>query len=128
MMRVGVLQSVQVGTPHRYGPAGARDVLERPWTTSFFRVPSAEPRWLYTTHLDGNAQADTTNHARPDQAVLLYAAAHDHLVGRSEATIALYCRRSCAVALAWTTAASMNTCLPDRSGKATTNRRYGLWA
>jgi hypothetical protein len=30
---VGVLQSVQVGTPHRYGTAGARDVLERPWTT-----------------------------------------------------------------------------------------------
>jgi MOSC domain-containing protein YiiM len=76
MMQVGVLQSVQVGTPHRYGTAGARDVLERPWTTSFVRVPSAEPRWLYTTHLDGNAQADTTNHGRPDQAVLLYAAAH----------------------------------------------------
>ena len=76
MMRVGVLQSVQVGTPHRYGSAGARDVLKRPWTTSFVRVPSTEPRWLYTTHLDGNAQADTKNHGRPDQAVLLYAAAH----------------------------------------------------
>jgi MOSC domain-containing protein YiiM len=75
-MRVGVLQSMQVGTPHRYGTAGARDILERPWTTSFVRVPSTEPRWLYTTHLDGNAQADTKNHGRPDQAVLLYAAAH----------------------------------------------------
>jgi MOSC domain-containing protein YiiM len=76
MMQVGVLQSVQVGTPHRYGTAGARDVLERPWTTSFVRVPSTEPRWLYTTHLDGNAQVDTKNHGRPDQAVLLCAAAH----------------------------------------------------
>jgi hypothetical protein len=57
MMRVGVLQSVQVGTPRRYGTAGARDVLERPWTTSFVRVPSAEPRRLDSTHLDGNAQA-----------------------------------------------------------------------
>jgi MOSC domain-containing protein YiiM len=76
MMQVGVLQSVQVGTPHRYGAAGARGVLERPWTTSFVRVPGMEPRWLYTTHLDGNAQADTKNHGRPDQAVLLYAAAH----------------------------------------------------
>jgi MOSC domain-containing protein YiiM len=75
-MRVGVLQSVQVGTPHQYGTAGAQAVLERPWTTSFVRVPSTEPRWLYTTHLDGNVQADTKNHGRPDQAVLLYAAAH----------------------------------------------------
>jgi hypothetical protein len=57
MLRVGVLQSVHVGTPHRYGTAGARDVLERPWTMSFVRVPNTEPRWLYTTHLDGNAQA-----------------------------------------------------------------------
>ena len=42
-------------------------------------MPSAEPRWLYTTHPDGHAQADTTNHGGPDQAVLLYAAAHDPL-------------------------------------------------
>ena len=38
-------------------------------------IPTPEPRWLYTTYLDGNAQADTTNHGRSDQAVLLYAAA-----------------------------------------------------
>ncbi len=73
---VGTLQSVQVGTPHRYGAAAANDALNRPWETSFFRAPSAAPRWLHTTHLDGNAQADTQNHGRPDQAVLLYAAAH----------------------------------------------------
>ena len=44
--------------------------------TSFFRVPSPKPRWLYTTHLEGNAQADTRNHGRPSQVVLLYAAVH----------------------------------------------------
>jgi len=84
-----VLRSVQVGTPHRYGGAndaddadGARGANDadgargRSWETSFVRAPSAQPRWLYTTHLDGNAQADTKNHGRPDQAVLLYAAAH----------------------------------------------------
>lgn len=76
MRQVGLLQSVQVGTPQRYGTAGAADDLERPWKTSFFRTPSAQPRWLYTTHLEGNAQADTKNHGRPTQAVLLYAAAH----------------------------------------------------
>ena len=76
MRQIGILQSVQVGTPHRYGAAGAADEMARPWKTSFFRAPSARPRWLYTTHLDGNAQADTKNHGRPDQAVLLYGAAH----------------------------------------------------
>lgn len=50
--------------------------MERAWETSFFRTPGVQPRWLYTTHLEGNAQADTKNHGRPDQAVLLYAAAH----------------------------------------------------
>jgi MOSC domain-containing protein YiiM len=74
--KVGILQSVQVGTPRRYGTPGTQDAMEQPWETSFVRAPSPEPRWLYTTHLDGNAQADTKNHGRPDQAVLLYAAAH----------------------------------------------------
>ena len=38
--------------------------------------PHRRPRWLYMTHLEGNVQADTRNHGRPDQAVLLYAAKH----------------------------------------------------
>ena len=76
MTYVGVLQSVQVGTPHKYGMAGATDTMEHLWKTSFYRAPSIQPRWLYTTHLDGNVQADTRHHGRPEQAVLLYAAAH----------------------------------------------------
>jgi len=75
-MQIGTLQSLQVGTPHRYGLDGATDPMARPWETSFFRTPSDEPRWLFTTHLDGNAQADTENHGKPNQAILLYAAAH----------------------------------------------------
>lgn len=76
MEQVGVLQSVQVGTLHHYAGDGTKQGLQRSWETSFFRQPSAEPRWLAVTHLAGNAQADTHNHGRPDQAVLLYAAAH----------------------------------------------------
>lgn len=76
MTQVGVLQSVQVGTPHRYGHREATDDMGRAWRTSFVRVPSAQPRRLYTTHLEGNVQADLKHHGRPDQAVLLYAAAH----------------------------------------------------
>jgi MOSC domain-containing protein YiiM len=50
--------------------------MSRPWETSFFRQPDNRPRWLYTTHLDGNQQADTKNHGTPSQAVLLYAVEH----------------------------------------------------
>jgi MOSC domain-containing protein YiiM len=76
MTQIAILQSIQVGTPQRYGTAGAADPSARPWKTSFFRAPSPEPRWLFTTHLEGNEQADKKNHGRPHQAVLLYAAAH----------------------------------------------------
>ena len=72
----GILQSVQVGTPHRYGLAGSKEEMKRAWKTSFFRTPSTEPRWLYTTHLEGNTQADLKHHGSLDQAVLMYSAAH----------------------------------------------------
>jgi MOSC domain-containing protein YiiM len=68
-MQIGILQSVQVSTPRRYDGENA-------WVTSFFREPSSQPRWLYTTHLDGDRKADTKNHGQLHQAVLLYAAAH----------------------------------------------------
>jgi MOSC domain-containing protein YiiM len=73
---IGILQSIQVGTPHSYGVSNATDPMQHSWQTSFFRTPSSEPRWLYTTHLAGNAQADLKHHGRPEQAVLLYAASH----------------------------------------------------
>lgn len=79
LQQIGTLVAVQVGTPHRYGDPAATDPMGKPWQTSFVRVPSDEPRWLYTTHLDGNVQADTKNHGSLDQAVLVYAAAHYHL-------------------------------------------------
>ncbi len=68
------LSHVQVGTPHWHD--NALKPSEGRWSTSFFRTPSAEPRWLYTTHLDGSEQADKKNHGGSGQAVLLYAAAH----------------------------------------------------
>jgi MOSC domain-containing protein YiiM len=76
MRQAGILQSMQVGTPTQYGRAGVDNAMERRWETSFFRVPTAQPRWLFTTHLEGNAQADTKNHGTPSQTILLYASAH----------------------------------------------------
>lgn len=75
MRQVGMLTTVQVGTPQHY-ETDVHAAEGHPWRTSFVRVPSDEARWLFTTHLDGNAQADTKNHGSLDQAVLLYAAAH----------------------------------------------------
>ncbi len=75
-INIGTLQSVQIGTPHHYGTEGAKDILQRPFDTSFVRTPDTQPRWLYITHLEGNEQADKKHHGTPNQAVLLYAASH----------------------------------------------------
>src|SRR5437879_5994482 len=75
-MKSATLQSVQVGTPRTYGETGSQNRMEQAWETSFFRVPDPRPRWLYTTHLEGNKQADTRHHGTLIQAVLLYAAEH----------------------------------------------------
>jgi len=76
MGQIGMLHTVQVGRPEHYGSAGAEKQFGRPWTTSFFRTPTNRALWLYTTHLEGNEQADKKNHGSLIQAVLFYAAAH----------------------------------------------------
>ncbi len=75
-INIGTLQSMQVGTPRHYGTENAKDILQRPYDTSFVRPPDTQARWLYITHLEGNEQADKKHHGTPNQAVLLYAAAH----------------------------------------------------
>jgi MOSC domain-containing protein YiiM len=76
MKPIALLETIQVGTPHRYALHVAEGGRERSWETSFFRQPSPERRWLATTHLVGNGQADLKHHGTPNQAVLLYAAMH----------------------------------------------------
>lgn len=76
MRQIASLLAVQVGRPRRYGAAAASGAAAGGWETSFVRVPSPDRRWLAVTHLDGNVQADTKHHGTPNQAVLLYAAAH----------------------------------------------------
>jgi MOSC domain-containing protein YiiM len=88
MTHLGTLLSMQAGSPHRYSAVNTDETTWRPWKTSFFRTPSIELRWLYTTHLEGNIQADTKRHGQLTQAVLLYAATHYPLwqaeLGRTE--------------------------------------------
>jgi MOSC domain-containing protein YiiM len=75
-VQIGLIRTVQVGTPRRYHGDDPTGGDERAWRTSFFRSPSPDRRWLFTTHLEGNAQADTKNHGKPNQALLIYAADH----------------------------------------------------
>jgi MOSC domain-containing protein YiiM len=76
MKPIAILESIQVGTPQRYALPQAEGQRARSWKTSFFRQPSSERRWLATTHLVGNVQADLKHHGTPNQALLLYAAMH----------------------------------------------------
>ena len=76
MQPIATIESIQVGAPRTYRHPGTDDRPDVEWQTSFFRVPSPERRWLHTTHLDGNAQADTENHGQPSKAVLLYDGGH----------------------------------------------------
>lgn len=76
MKHAVILQTIQVGTPQRYAVPHPASDRQRFWQTSFVREPSPQRRWLATTHLAGNIQADTQNHGTPNQAVLVYAAAH----------------------------------------------------
>jgi len=70
-----ILRTIQVGTPQRYAVPAAERGREHSWTPSFFRQPEPQRRWLATTHLAGNVQADPRNHGTPNQAVLVHAAA-----------------------------------------------------
>lgn len=72
----GRIVSVNVGMPREHGVEGARNPMDRAWTTGFFKEPIAGPVCVGATNLDGDGQADLRVHGGPDKAVLLYAASH----------------------------------------------------
>jgi MOSC domain-containing protein YiiM len=68
--------SIQVGLPKQLGTEGAIDLMERPWTTGFFKEPVAGAIYLGKTNLTGDGQADLILHGGTEKAVLAYAAKH----------------------------------------------------
>lgn len=70
------LIAICVGTPTDYGIEGADHPFDRPWRTSFYKYPVEGSRWLGSTNLEGDAQADTRAHGGPEKAVLAYSADH----------------------------------------------------
>jgi MOSC domain-containing protein YiiM len=70
------LVSILVGTPRTVGTPGAENRMEREFTSAIWKSPVNGPVHLGSLGLAGDAVADTRVHGGPDQAVLLYAAAH----------------------------------------------------
>jgi MOSC domain-containing protein YiiM len=70
------LVSILVGTPRTVGTPGAENRMEREFTSAIWKSPVSGPVHLGRLGLVGDAVADTRVHGDPDQAVLMYAAAH----------------------------------------------------
>ena len=68
--------SIQIGLPKSLGEKGAKDPMDRPWTTGFFKTPIEGKIFLTSTNLVGDGQADLKNHGGVEKAVLAYAAEH----------------------------------------------------
>ena len=73
------IQSIQIGRVISEGDPATRDVLQRQWTTGFYKHPISGAVELKHRGLVGDAVADTKNHGGPDKAVLCYPASHYEL-------------------------------------------------
>jgi MOSC domain-containing protein YiiM len=70
------LISILIGTPRTVGIPGAENRMEREFTSAIWKSPVSGQVHLGALGLVGDAVADTHVHGGPDQAVLMYAAAH----------------------------------------------------
>lgn len=70
------IESIQVGRVLTEGDPESRDIVDRQWTTAFYKQPLAGLVQVRTLGIAGDSVADTRFHGGPDKAVLCYAAAH----------------------------------------------------
>ncbi|HEY7612792.1 MAG TPA: MOSC domain-containing protein [Gemmatimonadales bacterium] len=70
------LLSVQIGTPRTVGTPGAANRMEREFTSAIWKSPVVGPVRVGRLGLAGDAVFETRVHGGPDQAVLMYGAAH----------------------------------------------------
>jgi MOSC domain-containing protein YiiM len=70
------LLSIQVGTPRTVGVAGAENRMERKFTSAIWKRPVSGAVYAGRLGLAGDSVHDTRVHGGPDQALLMYAAAH----------------------------------------------------
>ena len=70
------LLSIQTGMP-TFHPANVESPLaSKPWITGFFKTTTSQIVAIKRGGIDGDGQADLTNHGGPDKAICAYAAEH----------------------------------------------------
>jgi len=70
------VQSIQVGKVISEGDPDSRDIVDRQWTTAFYKQPVSGLVQVRTLGIAGDSVADKRFHGGPDKAVLCYAASH----------------------------------------------------
>jgi MOSC domain-containing protein YiiM len=70
------LVSIQIGTPRTVGTPHAPDPMDRAFTSAIWKEPVQGRIRTGTLGLEGDSVVDTRSHGGPDQAVLMYGAAH----------------------------------------------------
>ena len=68
-----LLKQVFVGLPKTVGYKGAKNPMEREWTSAIFKDPVQGPVWVGKTGLTGDGQWDLEHHGGPEKAVFAYA-------------------------------------------------------
>jgi MOSC domain-containing protein YiiM len=68
--------SVQIGTPRTVGEPHSADPMTRAFTSAIWKQPVTGPIPVGRLGLEGDQVANTKVHGGPDQALLMYAAAH----------------------------------------------------
>lgn len=70
------LLSIQTGMPAAY-PANKQSSLgSKPWLTGFFKTPTADTVAIGHDGIEGDGQADLSNHGGPDKAICAYPSEH----------------------------------------------------
>jgi MOSC domain-containing protein YiiM len=73
------LLSIQVGMPQTIGVPDAPELMDREWTSGFFKQPVIGPVEVTAAGLIGDGQADRENHGGRDKAINAYPA--DYFAG-----------------------------------------------
>jgi MOSC domain-containing protein YiiM len=68
--------SVQIGTPRTVGEPHSANPMTRAFTSAIWKEPVIGPIQVHRLGLEGDQVANTKVHGGPDQALLMYAAAH----------------------------------------------------
>lgn len=70
------LASLQIGKAQQLGIPGAREPMDKPWVSGFYKEPVTVPVELSLFNLAGDEQADLENHGGRDKAICCYAVEH----------------------------------------------------